>query len=64
MFTFFAYLACHHAHSYTVLANMRLKVEPRAEWATSFGEAVRDVRDYFVDAPYAKAKWLIDLIVR
>lgn len=39
------------------LTHMRLKVEPQAEWATSFGEAVRDVRDYFVDAPYAAKKW-------
>ncbi len=39
------------------LSHMRLWVQPRAEWNTIFGEAFRDVRDYFVDPRYEAEKW-------
>ncbi|MGH8161853.1 MAG: S41 family peptidase [Gammaproteobacteria bacterium] len=39
------------------LAHMRLHVEPRAEWDTIFGEAVRDETDYFINPKYVAAKW-------
>ncbi len=39
------------------LAHMKLWVEPRAEWAEIFGEAVRDVQAYFINAKYINQKW-------
>ena len=39
------------------LSHMRLWVQPRAEWNTTFGEAWRDVRDYFVNQEYEAAEW-------
>ncbi len=39
------------------LSHMRLWVNPRAEWNTIFGEAYRDVRDYFVNPKYEAEKW-------
>ena len=39
------------------LSHMRLLVHPRAEWSTIFGEAYRDVRDYFVNPKYEAEKW-------
>lgn len=39
------------------LSHMRLWVQPRAEWNTIFGEAWRDVRDYFVNPKYEAEKW-------
>lgn len=39
------------------LSQMRLWVQPRAEWNTIFGEAWRDVRDYFFNPQYAAKEW-------
>ncbi|MGH8113787.1 MAG: S41 family peptidase [Rhodanobacteraceae bacterium] len=39
------------------LAHVRRWVHPRAEWATSFGEAWRNVRDYFLDPDLIKTDW-------
>ncbi|MDA3914819.1 S41 family peptidase [Oleiagrimonas sp.] len=37
--------------------HLRRWVQPRAEWATIFGEAWRDVRDYFLNPDLIKAHW-------
>ncbi|MGH8110808.1 MAG: S41 family peptidase [Rhodanobacteraceae bacterium] len=39
------------------LAQVRRWVEPRAEWNTIFGEAWRDVRDYFFNPDMIKQQW-------
>jgi tricorn protease len=39
------------------LAHVRRWVQPHAEWATSFGEAWRHVRDYFFDPDLIKSRW-------
>ncbi|HEX7338360.1 MAG TPA: PDZ domain-containing protein, partial [Rhodanobacteraceae bacterium] len=39
------------------LAHVQRWVEPRAEWNTVFGEAWRDVRDYFFNPDLIKQKW-------
>ena len=39
------------------LAHVRRWVQPRAEWATSFGEAWRHVRDYFLNPELIKSRW-------
>lgn len=39
------------------LARMRRWIQPRAEWATSFGEAWRYVRDYFFDPDLLHQHW-------
>ncbi|WP_329742421.1 PDZ domain-containing protein [Dyella sp. A6] len=39
------------------LSHLRRWVQPRAEWATIFGEAWRDVRDYFLNPDLIKAHW-------
>ncbi len=39
------------------LSHVRLWVAPGAEWNTIFGEAYRDVRDYFVDPKYETENW-------
>ncbi len=39
------------------LSHVRRWVHPRAEWATVFGEAWRDVRDYFLNPQLVKAHW-------
>lgn len=39
------------------LAQVRRWVYPRAEWTTSFGEAWRNVRDYFFDPDLIKSEW-------
>ena len=39
------------------LSHVRRWVQPRAEWTTIFGEAWRDVRDYFLNPQLVKAHW-------
>ncbi|HEX7325942.1 MAG TPA: S41 family peptidase [Rhodanobacteraceae bacterium] len=39
------------------LAHVRRWVEPRAEWNTIFGEAWRNVRDYFFNPELVKKEW-------
>ena len=38
-------------------SHMQMRVVPRAEWAEIFGQAWRNVRDYFVNPELIKAKW-------
>ncbi|MGA7965799.1 MAG: PDZ domain-containing protein [Gammaproteobacteria bacterium] len=39
------------------LSHLRRWVQPRAEWATSFGEAWRHVRDYFLNPELIESRW-------
>lgn len=39
------------------VSHMKMWVVPREEWAEVFGEAVRDVRNYFISADYINKKW-------
>lgn len=39
------------------LDHVRRQIQPRAEWRTIFGEAMRDVRDYFVDPELIDRQW-------
>ena len=38
-------------------ANMQMQVNPRAEWTEIFGEAWRNVRDYFADPKLIATQW-------
>lgn len=38
-------------------SHMQMQVDPRAEWAEMFGEAWRNVRDYFADPKLITSKW-------
>ncbi len=38
-------------------SHLRRWVQPRAEWATTFGEAWRHVRDYFFNPELIKTRW-------